>query len=151
MQPGVKPKPTFLRVLEGNPGKRPINDKEPKGELIIKFPRAPSYLGQGGQKEWRRTGYNLFKARMLDRLGLPVLEKYCELFEQSIRAYEEVKRGGLVKDSKGVVRANPYIKIWLECGREMRLLQAEMGLTLSSRSRIKGEGEIDDMEEFGVK
>lgn len=33
---GRKPKPTALKVLEGNPGKRPLNDHEPippKGEL----------------------------------------------------------------------------------------------------------------------
>ena len=26
---GRKPKPTALKVLEGNPGKRPLNDREP--------------------------------------------------------------------------------------------------------------------------
>ena len=39
---GRKPKPTALKVLEGNPGKRPLNDHEPippKGEL-----KCPSWL-----------------------------------------------------------------------------------------------------------
>ena len=27
---GRKPKPTNLKVLEGNPGQRPLNDNEPK-------------------------------------------------------------------------------------------------------------------------
>lgn len=29
-QRGRKPKPTALKELEGNPGKRTLNDKEPK-------------------------------------------------------------------------------------------------------------------------
>ena len=27
---GRKPTPTAIKVLEGNPGKRPLNDREPK-------------------------------------------------------------------------------------------------------------------------
>lgn len=27
---GRPPKPTYLKVLEGNPGRRPINENEPK-------------------------------------------------------------------------------------------------------------------------
>ena len=39
---GRKPKPTALKVLEGNPGKRPLNDREPvppKGTL-----KCPAWL-----------------------------------------------------------------------------------------------------------
>ena len=56
---GRKPKPTALKVLEGNPGKRPLNDHEPippKGEL-----KCPSWLlpeakrnGSGWHPRWRR-------------------------------------------------------------------------------------------------
>ena len=56
---GRKPKPTALKVLEGNPGKRPLNDHEPippKGEL-----KCPSWLlpeakknGSASHPRWRR-------------------------------------------------------------------------------------------------
>ena len=39
---GRKPKPTALKVLEGNPGKRPLNENEPippKGSI-----KCPSWL-----------------------------------------------------------------------------------------------------------
>ena len=32
---GRKPKPTALKVLEGNPGKRPLNDREPVPPLSL--------------------------------------------------------------------------------------------------------------------
>ena len=38
-QRGRKPKPTALKMLEGNPGGRPLNTKEPKPEK--KRSRAP--------------------------------------------------------------------------------------------------------------
>jgi hypothetical protein len=31
MKPGTKPKPTHLKLIEGNRGKRPLNRKEAKG------------------------------------------------------------------------------------------------------------------------
>ena len=32
---GRYPKPTALRVLQGNPGKRPLNDQEPRPEPLV--------------------------------------------------------------------------------------------------------------------
>ena len=49
---GRKPKPTALKVLEGNPGKRPLNDREPvppKGTL-----KCPAWLLPEAKKEWKR-------------------------------------------------------------------------------------------------
>ena len=41
---GRKPIPTELKRLNGNPGKRPLSDKEPQPEP--KLPRAPSFLNK---------------------------------------------------------------------------------------------------------
>ena len=51
---GRKPKPTALKELEGNPGKRPLNDREPKPEK--KAPPCPKWLNDDAKKEWRHTG-----------------------------------------------------------------------------------------------
>lgn len=55
---GRKPKPTHLKLLEGNPGHRPINGAEPKPSLVTKA-RAGNVTAmifflktQGG---WRET------------------------------------------------------------------------------------------------
>lgn len=45
---GRKPKPTALKLLEGNPGKRPINEHEPippKGTV-----KCPSWLEQEAKR-----------------------------------------------------------------------------------------------------
>ena len=41
-QRGRKPKPTAVKVLEGNPGKRSLNTNEPKP--VKKAPRCPAWL-----------------------------------------------------------------------------------------------------------
>ena len=49
---GRKPTPTALKVLEGNPGKRKLNDNEPRPEK--KAPSCPKWLEPEAKKEWRR-------------------------------------------------------------------------------------------------
>ena len=58
-QRGRKPTPTAIKELEGNPGKRPLNDAEPKPER--KAPPCPKGLepeakrnGAGCQSNWSR-------------------------------------------------------------------------------------------------
>ena len=57
-----KPKPTPLKVLEGNRGKRPLPENEPKPRP--KAPECPPDLDTGARKAWRRL------APILERLGL---------------------------------------------------------------------------------
>lgn len=47
-QRGRKPKPTAVKMLEGNPGKRSLNAGEPKPEK--KAPRCPSWLEDEAKK-----------------------------------------------------------------------------------------------------
>ena len=54
---GRKPKPTALKVLEGNPGKRPMNMNEPvppKGTV-----KCPAWLEPEAKKEWKRLASSL--------------------------------------------------------------------------------------------
>ena len=61
-QRGRKPKPTAVKVLEGNPGKRSLNTAEPKPEK--KAPRCPSWLEDEAKKEWKRM------SKQLEQLGI---------------------------------------------------------------------------------
>lgn len=45
---GRKPTPTAIKVLEGNPGKRPLNANEPKPKK--KAPRCPSWLEEEAKR-----------------------------------------------------------------------------------------------------
>ena len=57
MGAGRKPKPTAMKELEGNPGKRKLNKKEPmpgKG-----MPDCPKWLLPDAQEEWKRLSEKL--------------------------------------------------------------------------------------------
>lgn len=51
MTSGRKNTPTQLKVLNGNPGKRPLNQNEPKPKPVM--PECPSWLN-GYAKKMRR-------------------------------------------------------------------------------------------------
>ena len=55
---GRKPKPTALKLLEGNPGKRPLNDREPVPPRAAL--KCPAWLlpeakrnGSGSRPRWK--------------------------------------------------------------------------------------------------
>ena len=59
---GRKPTPTAIKELEGNPGKRPLNEAEPKPAK--KAPLCPKWLEPEAKKEWRRL------SKQLEQIGV---------------------------------------------------------------------------------
>ena len=60
---GRKPKPTAMKVLEGNPGKRPLNFAEPHSEK--KLPHGPEWLEDEAKAEWERLAVPLYNLGLL--------------------------------------------------------------------------------------
>ena len=59
---GPSPKPTAVRKVEGKPGKRPFNDREPQPDLVR--PRMPRHLDKIARREWKQL------CPMLERMGV---------------------------------------------------------------------------------
>jgi len=62
---GRRPKPTRLKVLIGNPGKRPLNSNEPHPEVAL--PDCPPELGPVARQEWERMTAQLAPLRAVIR------------------------------------------------------------------------------------
>jgi phage terminase small subunit len=75
-QSGRKPKPTSLKVLQGNPGKRPLNENEPKPPP--RLPRSPEHLSEEAKKEWRRAGKFLFQLGLVSDIDRAAFAAYCQ-------------------------------------------------------------------------
>lgn len=63
---GRRPKPTRMKLLTGNPGKRPMNESEPKPDAVI--PDCPVQLGPVAQAEWHRLAQELATLKLLTNL-----------------------------------------------------------------------------------
>ena len=72
---GRKPKPTALKLIEGNPGKRPINGHEPKPPASK--PTCPSHLSPTAKAEWKRLAEALHRIGLLTQADRTALAAYC--------------------------------------------------------------------------
>ena len=134
---GAKPKPTLLKILEGNPGKRPLNADEPKPQLVTTM-KAPRNLGKVARREWARVARELMRMQLLTEVDTTALAAYCQSYERWIQAEAEIAQSGLVVETvTGRRIANPAIAV---ANRSMELMHrflVEFGMTPSARTRIR--------------
>ena len=131
---GRKPKPTAIKKLEGNPGKRKLNTKEPipaKG-----MPNCPEWLMPEAKKEWERLADLMNQLGVLTEVDMAAFAAYCQSTFETDKGYQQ--------QTPWVGIANTNQKLMLQAA-------SEFGLTPSSRSRIvagnaKGKEPEDEME-----
>ena len=145
-KPGPKPKPTHLKIIEGNPGNRPLNHKEPRPRKAI--PKCPEWMDPIARAEWRRVTKELKAMGTLSTADRTLIITYCRTFSKWVNAEKVViAKGYLMETPSGMIQANPYVGIANQAQKELRLLCAELGLTPSSRSRLVVEG-VDEGDDF---
>lgn len=149
---GRKPKPSHLKEVEGNPGKRPLNENEPRPRPVA--PACPRWLPPEAKKEWKRVAPILKRLGLLTEIDGDALMAYCwavHRFKHAARMLlpgEDGKYKDIVTTPNGHYQANPYVTMANQALKEMRAFQTEFGMTPSSRSRITLPGleEDDEME-----
>ena len=143
---GRKPKPTALKVLEGNPGKRKINSREPVPTKDM--PACPAWLLPEAKKEWRRLARSLNQMGVLSAIDRTAFAAYCQSFARWKEAQEHVNLEGSVYETDGgMKRPNPWIAISNTEQRLMLQAASEFGLTPASRSRIVADSEGKESED----
>lgn len=150
---GRKPTPTALRVLRGNPGRRPLPENEPTPPTPEKLPAPPSYLQGKARKEYFRLGRTLLKAGLLTELDVPMLVLYCEYWQRYREAEEQLEKYGAVLVGQNKIPfQSPYLAISNRAKAEARKILVEFGMSPSARTRVKvangGEGKGDDNDWF---
>ena len=145
---GRKPKPTLLTMLDGNPGKRPLNEHEPI--TLQGVPAAPEWLDDEAKAEWERIIPDLAEMGVLSRADRPALTAYCTAWSRWVEAEGMVRKFGMIVKSpeKGFPMKSPYLSIADQALETMRKLLVEFGLTPSSRSRIRTLSAADAGDEF---
>ena len=134
---GRKPKPTHVKLLAGNPGHRPLNDREPTA--IEGVPDCPSHLDEEARAEWFRTSKVLLDMGLLSTADRAALAAYCVTYGRWVEAELMVKKFGMIVKSPkaNFPMKSPYLCIAEGAMEQMRKLLVEFGLTPSSRSRIR--------------
>jgi P27 family predicted phage terminase small subunit len=141
-QRGPAPQPTVLKYIRGNPGKRPLNDSEPKPDEIADV-QCPDWLSGDAKKKWERVYPVLRSMRMLTVADEESLARYCALWAEWKRHYDFSRQPGgdiyTLMDAEGNVRymsPTAQTSLMLKLTPLLLRLEQEFGLTPSSRSQV---------------
>ena len=136
---GRKPKPTAMKLLEGNPGKRLLNDKEPvppKGSI-----KCPAWLLPEAKKEWKRLAPSLEALGVLTLVDLTAFEGYCQAYARWKEAEAFItQHGSIFKTPSGYVQQVPQVSIAQQNLKIMQSFCSDFGLTPATRARITAAG-----------
>lgn len=147
-KPGTKPKPTKLKMLEGNPGKRQINMNEPNPKPLVS--NCPDWLSDVAKKEWKRVVPELERLGLLTCVDGVALEGYCQSYARWVEAEQfMMKHGTTFKTPNGYIQQVPQVAIAQKYLNMVKAFCAEFGLTPSSRSRLTIENKKDDIDDDG--
>jgi P27 family predicted phage terminase small subunit len=141
---GRKAIPTELKILRGNPGKRPLNEREPKPTKGVPEPLAG--LSVKAKQHFTKLVEQLTAVRVLTVVDGPALSALA----QSIADYEEasvmlVVKGKTAITERGEVRS-PWAILQKQALDQMQRGFADFGLTPSARTRLE-HLPVDDPEE----
>jgi P27 family predicted phage terminase small subunit len=137
---GRKPHTTAQRRLDGNPSGRPFNREEPRPTAAdAAFDAVPPELVEDvdAAAEWSRLAPMLRRAgqvTLADRTGLVAA---CLAWSQFLAATRALRTSGLVVSTSSGDRPSPYIGIAHKALGACNKLWPELGLTPTSRARLK--------------
>lgn len=138
MMRGTKPQPTALKLLKGNPGKRPISPDEPTPTVVEETAAPPDYLSDEAKKEWLRVAPILVRNGLLTEMDLDALGTYCAAFATWREATEKLRQFGMVvKSPTGYPIPSPYLPIANQATKQMRAIMADFGMNPSARTRVR--------------
>lgn len=151
---GRRPKPTKLKLVTGNPGKRKLNDKEPKPAREI--PSPPSHLTDWGKTAWGRLTVLLDGMGILTVADTMALERLCDLYAEILHLRQLIDIEGRTYTTKTqmgdfLIKANPAVSMLADADRRFKSYLVEFGLTPAARTKVQvngGEEDDDPLNQF---
>lgn len=133
---GRKPKPTWLKLVAGNPGHRPINEAEPQPQGDLN--EAPEWMNPEQRAVWN-LAIKQAPPGLLRELDGSVLEIWVVAKVMHRDASQRVAKTGTVvrAPESGYPMQNPWVAIINKQAQIMLKAASEMGFTPSARSRVR--------------
>lgn len=137
---GPPPKPTALRLLEGNPARRPLNGQEPQPRKLATV-EPPADLPDEGKAVFTALSRELIACGLMTAVDVEPFYRYVKLLLEYRHADREV--GGKyvipIKDKDGRLSyflPNPWLSVRDKAMDRLLRLEKEFGMTPSSRVRM---------------
>lgn len=150
---GPKAKPLALKMLAGNPGKRPLAAGR-GAKWTAGSPAMPKHLGKSARAVWKRTAQELADAGVLALADRDILAAYAVAVADLEALSARIEKDGLMVevdslDRNGrptgvkVLKAHPGLKWRQDLLGKVRQLASELGVTPAARSRVSGPPEAN--------
>ncbi len=142
--PGPAPKPTALKLVEGNRGKRAINRQEPD-PVYLNDLTPPAWLPPAAADIWNELAPKLRAAKVLTEMDVQALAMGCVAIAQhrlSVqRVGDDLVKSKQIENEEGdTVQAGEHVNPWLIVQsmtfKQAMAIFAQFGLTPAARSRI---------------
>ena len=141
---GRTPKPSHLKLVEGNRGKRSTNKQEPDPEYVSDL-SAPGWLPEAAKVVWDEVAPHLSKAKLLTEVDVQALAMGCVSIAQyrlaAIKASDNLVKAKVVDGPDGKpVETGEHINPWMFV-QSMSFKQAmaifqQFGMSPAARTRI---------------
>lgn len=138
-------KPTALKLIHGNPGKRPLPENEPtfRGPA----PKAPAYLTPRAKKLWKELLAEFGDIGLVTPVDRYSFATFCQATARAIEAEEILSRDGQSIEEpiitrqgndtgKVKVKAHPMVSAALKWHVLANQAAAKFGLNPADRSRV---------------
>ena len=133
---GRPPKPTALKALAGTLRPHRANAAEPRPK--VGTPRPPTDLAEHARAQWDYYAPILAGCKVLTLADREALACFCVAAGRRAQAEMELaKTGPVVKSPSGYPIQNPWLAIANKAMEQMLKWGQELGLSPSSRTRIK--------------
>jgi len=147
---GPAPKPTALKELAGNPGKRPLNRLEPKPKIEI--PACPKWLTGSERRTYMQLAKQLVGLRVMTEVDGLALAELVHQLAKWLEAERKVQyEGRVLMGEKGGFYLNPWENIANSALKNMNIMLREFGMTPASRSRIEAQPAEEQTQSLAEK
>lgn len=132
------PKPTALKLIEGNPGRRPLSTLTDSVQPLVEIPDCPRHLGKIARAEWDRIAPVLKDLGIISSMDMAALAAYCLNYERHVTAEMKLKKLGfdalIDTTPSGYKQISVLLQISNRALEMMHKFMGEFGMTPSARS-----------------
>lgn len=146
---GRPPKPTRLKLIQGNPGKRRLPTNEPVPRMGA--PSMPRWLTVEARREWRYIVRELSAMGLLAKTDRALLAAYCECVAEYVACVQDVQKNGRYYETeKGYQGPSPALSHSVKMAQLLMQLSTRFGLSPSDRAKLAAPQvhEADPFAEF---
>ena len=150
---GPLPKPTNLKLIAGNPGKRSLNLADGINPRV-EIPTPPKHLGMAAKKEWKRITPILEELGLISGLDTAALSLYCQSYgrlveletafnskvaqqtTQGVDLHEAVLNTSIGVTPSGYQQQSVIVQLIRSHREEVNRYLAHFGLSPAARARV---------------